>query len=90
MTKEKKEPTSIYDLYDRLDNLHADLSIIEETVNTIESALSEEILDAKNVIWALIGVRRNVEKSVEEAEMLSSAAMEIYATFKECVVGSND
>lgn len=90
MSKEKREPSSIYDLSDRLDDLHSDLSIIEETVNAIESSLSEGILDAKHVIWALIGVRRNVEKSIEDVNVLSSATMRIYSTFKEGVVGSDD
>lgn len=80
-----KETLSILELSNRLDDLHTDLSIAEETVNAIESSLLEKILSADQVIWALIGVRRSIEQAAKETAELNNATMGIFSTLREVV-----
>lgn len=48
----KENTVSLWEISDRLENLHSDLSIAGQTLTAIEAGLSEGHLDGENIIWA--------------------------------------
>lgn len=72
----------IYEMQERLEELQGELSIISETANAIESSLNEGILRADQIGWALIGIIRNIDKSIKDVEMLIDGSLEARKTLE--------
>lgn len=66
----------IAEMQDRLEELQNELLIILETATLIETSLSVGSLTSSQVGWALIGVIRNIDKSVKDVESLVEEVLE--------------
>lgn len=51
----------------RVEKLENDLLIIYETSNAIETSLDSEMVTAKDMGWALIGIVRSIDNAVKDA-----------------------
>ncbi len=72
----------ISEMQDKLQELQNDLSIISETVNAVESSLTEGVLKPGQVGWALIGAVRSLENAVDDTEALINETIQMQAVLE--------
>ena len=67
----------VTEMQERLEALQNDLSIITETANAVQVSLSEGVIPAEKMSWALIGIIRSLDKAVEDAGKLVDESIKI-------------
>ena len=72
----------ISEMQDKLQELQNDLSIIMETVNAVETSLTEGSLSPVHVGWVLIGAVRSLENAVDDTEALINETIQMQAVLE--------
>lgn len=67
----------ISEMQTNMEKLENDLLIIYETANAIETALDSEMVTAKDIGWALIGVVRNIDNAVKDAGKIVQSVIDM-------------
>lgn len=65
------------ELQTNIEKLENDLLIIYETSNAIETSLDSEMVSAKDMGWALIGVIRNIDNAVKDAGKIVQSVIDM-------------
>lgn len=61
----------------RVEKLENDLLIIYETSNAIETSLDSEMVTAKDMGWALIGIVRSIDNAVKDANKIVQSIIDM-------------
>lgn len=69
--------SKLYELQSSVEKLENDLLIIYETSNAIETSLDSEMVTAKDMGWALIGIVRSIDNAVKDANKIVQSVIDM-------------
>lgn len=69
--------SKLYELQSSVEKLENDLLIIYETSNAIETSLDSEMVTAKDMVWALIGIVRSIDNAVKDANKIVQSVIDM-------------
>lgn len=69
--------SKLYELQSSMEKLENDLMIIYETSNAIETSLDSEMVTAKDMGWALIGIVRSIDNAVKDAGKITQSVIDM-------------
>lgn len=69
--------SKLYELQSSMEKLENDLLIIYETSNAIETSLDSEMVTAKDMGWALIGIVRDIDNAVKDANKIVQSVIDM-------------
>lgn len=69
--------SKLFELQSEIEKLENDLLIIYETSNAIETSLDSEMVTAKDMGWALIGIVRSIDNAVKDANKIVQSVIDM-------------
>ena len=68
---------TIDEMQNGLEAVQNELHIISETANAVQASLSEGVIPAEKMSWALIGIIRSVDNAAKDAGVLVDGMIEV-------------